>query len=184
MGKLEDPGLFLGCTHERFERKLADGTTLVGVEYNMKKFLETTCHKYMEKAGGVFGRPISSFPAALSPACTHTFPVWEWGKPRPGLCASTEKPENYNGRLPLGSPIFLNEKQLPLQQSKDVEERAKFINAAFALDKEAIDRQAVFECQELGADASASIASRAIAWPTASKAMDVEAMDGPGVKRT
>ena len=46
MGHQEALGQFLGCNHEKIEKKLSNGIVLPGVSYNMESYLRTLVTKY------------------------------------------------------------------------------------------------------------------------------------------
>ena len=52
------PGLFLGCVHERFERKV-NGRTVRGFSYNMGSYLRDTVLKYCEMVQKLTGTPVN-----------------------------------------------------------------------------------------------------------------------------
>jgi len=68
---------------------------------------------------------ITDFPAVVCPSCAHSFPIRKIGKDRIGLCSGRCDVELLKTKLPFGSPVYLNEKELPLQQNQDVVDRAK-----------------------------------------------------------
>ena len=54
--------------------------------------------------------------------------MWELGKDRCGLCPGRCLPKDLKTKLPFGSPIYMDEKEFPLQQVKDVQARALVMN--------------------------------------------------------
>ena len=109
MGRQEALDRFLGCNHEKIEKKLSNGVVLRGVSYNMESYLRTLVTKYRKMVKDVMGSepnmcavptpflpedqkdaparmPITDFPAVVCPSCDHSFLIWEKGKDRTGLC--------------------------------------------------------------------------------------------------
>lgn len=147
MGSFDPPGLFLGCMHERFETKLPNGVGIRDCRYNMEHYLRTTVAKYIKMVKDTTstepimtrvpnpclpedlrdapcGKNITEFPAVVRLHCDKSFPVREIGKDRCGFCPGRCLPQDLKTKLPFGSPIYMNETELPLQQVQDVQARA------------------------------------------------------------
>ena len=117
MGKMEPMGQFLGCNHERFNVTLPNKVQITGTIYNMENYLKTLVAKYKKMVKDTTGKEpnmipvptpflpedqkdaparkaMSEFPAAVCPFCDASFPVWELGHDRTGLCAGRCMPED------------------------------------------------------------------------------------------
>ena len=92
-------GHFLGCTHEKGEFTLANGTKVTSMTYNMESFLKSSVDVYLSLArsrnfaanlrdvptpfigedhsGSPQGKPCGNGPTLYCPHCRHAFPQSE-----------------------------------------------------------------------------------------------------------
>lgn len=128
MGRREELGQFLGCSHEKIVKMLPIGAVLRGVRCNVASYLKTLVIKHKKLVKEVTGSepnmctvrthflpedqadaparlPIMDFPAMVCPSCDHSFPIWELGKERSGLCCGRCDVDMLKTKLPFGSTV-------------------------------------------------------------------------------